>query len=213
MTTSSTPADGAGRAPAGSSGVAVDPRVARTREAVQQAVRELVGTDGIEAVTHARVAELAGVGRASVYRHWPDRTHLLLDALAELREPDDPAATGDLRADLARELTRLREVLASPSFVPQFLALLGRAEWEPELAALKAEMLANGTARLRHVLDDAVARGAIASDLDLDDAVASLAGPLFFRRVLAGGSVTPRFADAVIDRFLSGSTDPRGRPG
>jgi AcrR family transcriptional regulator len=80
---------------------ATDPRVARTRDAVVAAVRDLVQAAGIEAVTHQRVAEVAGVGRASVYRHWPDRTHLLLDALADLpAETGDWSSSGDLAADL-----------------------------------------------------------------------------------------------------------------
>jgi AcrR family transcriptional regulator len=173
---------------------AVDPRVQRTREAVLDAVREIVATSGIEAVTHARVAEVAGVGRASVYRHWPDRTHLRV-------------GSGDLAEDLAVELGRLREVLGSSPFVPRFVALLGRAEWEPELAELRAEMLANGTRRLRGALRDAIDREELPDDLDLDDAVAELAGPLLFQRVLAGRAVTDGFVAGVISKFVRSRGD------
>jgi AcrR family transcriptional regulator len=183
--------------------------VQRTRDAVLAAVAEIVASSGIEAVTHARVAEVAGVGRASVYRHWPDRTHLLLDALAGMSDTSERVSSGDLAQDLSVELGRLREVLGSSPFVPRFVALLGRAEWEPELAELRAEMLANGTRRLRDALRDGIQRQELPADLDLDDAVAELAGPLFFQRVLAGRAVTPQFLDSVIDRFLSGSTGAR----
>ena len=183
----------------------VDPRVTRTREAVLAAVRELVATAGIEAVTHAGVAEMAGVGRASVYRHWPDRTHLLLDAFAGISAPTAWRSSGDVQEDLTSELGRLREVLSSSPFVPQFVALVGRAEWEPELAELKAEMLATGTGRVRLALRDAIARGELDSGLDIDDAVAMLAGPLFFQRVLADRALQERFVAAVIERFVESS--------
>jgi AcrR family transcriptional regulator len=186
---------------------AVDPRVQRTREAVLDAVREIVATSGIEAVTHARVAEVAGVGRASVYRHWPDRTHLLLDALAGMSDASERVGSGDLAEDLAVELGRLREVLGSSPFVPRFVALLGRAEWEPELAELRAEMLANGTRRLRGALRDAIDREELPDDLDLDDAVAELAGPLLFQRVLAGRAVTDGFVAGVISKFVRSRGD------
>lgn len=183
----------------------VDPRVARTREAVLAAVRELVATAGIEAVTHAGVAEMAGVGRASVYRHWPDRTHLLLDAFAGISAPAIWRSSGDVQEDLASELGRLREVLGSSPFVPQFVALLGRAEWEPELAELKEEMLANGTGRVRLALHDGIARGELDSGLDIDEAVAMLAGPLFFQRVLADRPLPEEFVAEVIERFVESS--------
>jgi AcrR family transcriptional regulator len=51
----------------------VDPRVVRTRLAVLEAATMLLRTEGPGAVTHARVAEAAGVGRATIYRHWPDQ--------------------------------------------------------------------------------------------------------------------------------------------
>ena len=78
-----------------------DPRVTRTRDAVREAVRSLVQRAGFEAVSHQQVAEEAGVGRATVYRHWPSRTDLLLEALADTDEPSrDWRARGDLGADL-----------------------------------------------------------------------------------------------------------------
>jgi AcrR family transcriptional regulator len=176
-----------------------DPRLARTRAAVRAAVRELVDRDGIEGVTHQRVAEVAGVGRASVYRHWPDRTHLLLDAFADVGDPAGWRSSGDLATDLRRELGRVQRILNESPFVAQLVALIGRGEWEPELRALKRQLLAQGTGGLRHALEHGVSRGELRADLDVDATIARLAGPLFFQRVLADTTITDGFVAALIE--------------
>jgi AcrR family transcriptional regulator len=180
----------------------LDPRVARTRAAVLAAVRDLVRTAGIEAVTHQQVAEAAGVGRATVYRHWPDRTHLLIDALAGVA-PTTRSADADLAGDLTAELTRLQGILNDSPFVPQVAALVSRAEWEPELGALKQRLMAEGTAGLRRAIEDGVARGELAGVTDADAAVAMLAGPLFFQRLLAGRPITDELVAGIVARFTT----------
>jgi AcrR family transcriptional regulator len=186
-----------------------DPRVTRTREAVRRAVRSLVQRAGVEALTHQQVAAEAGVGRATVYRHWPDRTHLLLEALADVEAPTSWRSSGDLATDLATELRRLQRTLSSSPLVPELVALIGRAEWEPELRELKAQLLATGTAGLRAALDAAADRGEVPPDLDLDAAVARLAGPLFYRRVLAHAAIDDTLVDDVLASFVR-ETSPAG---
>jgi AcrR family transcriptional regulator len=184
----------------------LDPRVARTREAVLEAVRTLVRRDGVEAVTHQQVAVEAGIGRATVYRHWPDRTHLLLDALAEPEDPESWTGSGDLAVDLTRELGRLQRILTGSPFVPELAALLGRSEWEPALRELEGQLLAHGTAGLQRSLQQAIDRGELPGDLDLDGALARLAGPLFYRRMLAHRPVEDRLVDEVVASFVGHPT-------
>ena len=180
-----------------------DPRVTRTRDAVREAVRSLVQRAGFEAVSHQQVAEEAGVGRATVYRHWPSRTDLLLEALADVDEaPRDWESRGDLAADLVEGLGRLRRTLASP-LVPELVALIGRAEWEPELRETKLQLLATGTAGLRRALEAGIERGELAADLDLDATIARLAGPLLYRRILAHEPIDDAFVSTVITAFVA----------
>lgn len=176
-----------------------DPRVARTRAAVRAAVRTLVQQSGFEAVTHQRVAEEAGVGRASVYRHWPDRVDLLVDALIDTGpESSPPPSSGDLATDLARALHRLQRILNDSPFVPQLLTLLGRAEWDPPLRDLKRRLLSRGIGGLRQALEDAAGRGELTPLPDIDDTIARLAGPLFYRRLLADSTIDDAFVSTVI---------------
>lgn len=179
-----------------------DPRVVRTRQAVREAVRSLVQRAGFEAVSHQQVAAEAGIGRATVYRHWPNRTDLLLDAIAEVEAPRDWQTSGDLATDLAWELGRLQRTLSSSPLVPELVALIGRAEWDAELRETKAALLASGTAGLRQALEAAIERGELPVDHDLDATIARLAGPLFYRRVLAHAPIGEGFVNQIIAGFL-----------
>lgn len=186
----------------GASECEVDPRVQRTRRAVVDAVRELVTTAGPSAVTHQVVAERSGVGRATLYRHWPDRRALLLDAL----RPDAPLRrhppTGDLRGDLVRHLRRMRVGMQRSAGSPSFLALVGHADGDEALDQLRRELVAVAEADLRAILEDAAAAGALRPAVDLDIVVAQLGGPLFYRRKVAGRPIPRRMIDEVVDAVL-----------
>lgn len=173
----------------------------RTRQAVREAVRSLVQRAGFEAVSHQRVAEEAGVGRATVYRHWPDRTDLLLEVVAEAESSRDWTSSGDLATDLNDGLARLRRQLASP-LVPELVALIGRAEWDPDLRETKLQLLASGTSGLRRALEAGIERGELPGSLDVDATIARLAGPLLYRRILAHAAIRDDFVSTIVAGFL-----------
>ena len=91
-------------------------RTARVRAQILAATAELVARDGIAGFRYEEVAELAGVHKTSVYRNWPDREELVVEAL--LQYADDlgsVADTGDLRRDLVDFLMALAESLGRPT--------------------------------------------------------------------------------------------------
>jgi len=113
----------------------IDPRAVRTRRVVLEAAAAIIATDGAGAITHQRVAERAGVGRATLYRHWPTAADLLYDAMGEVDEPLFRRPTGPLKGWLRRELRRVAVDIGQPNSV-QFLAfLVSRSPMEPAAAA------------------------------------------------------------------------------
>lgn len=60
----------------------VDPRVARTRSRLQEALLALARERPLESISVADVAERAGVNRSSFYQHYGDKESLLADALS-----------------------------------------------------------------------------------------------------------------------------------
>jgi AcrR family transcriptional regulator len=177
-----------------------DPRAARSREAMLVAARRLLAGEGPGAVTHQRVAREAGVGRATVYRHWPRPDQLLLDAMggAELPLFLDPVAP--VRPWLCRELRRMADELASPAVAAVALTLAQSALDDPEMARRHDESLRTITERLHAALRTAVDGGELESDVEPADLTALLAGPIVHRTAIQRGEVS----DTLIARMVDG---------
>jgi AcrR family transcriptional regulator len=181
----------------------LDPRVDRTRRAVLEAVAMLVVNEGAAWVTHQRVAEVSGVGRATLYRHWPTPADLLYDALEEAEQPllrprDEPLMTW-LRA----ELHRAPGEMAAPTAI-QFLAvLIGRADHDPDAAELRRRLIDQDVMNLAIMVARAEARGEIVGHADPHDLYSKLLGPLLIRTVIEGRPASDRFIDDVIDTVMA----------
>jgi AcrR family transcriptional regulator len=80
------------------------PRSIETEQAILRAALEILESDGFAAFSIETVAARAGVGRPSVYRRWPSKIELAIDAVVRLAPPLEVIPTGDPMADL-RNLT------------------------------------------------------------------------------------------------------------
>jgi AcrR family transcriptional regulator len=188
-----------------------DPRAVRSREAALAAARELLAEQGLAAVTHVTVAARSGVGRTTLYRHWPDVPALLRDAL----QPRIPVAgappTGNLRADLVQALSADRALLQDPVSERILRALIEGAGTDPGLARMVRELHDEGSEPIRAVLADAISTTALPAGLDIELAVEQLAGPLMFRRLIAGQPIDPGYVERVVDTFLLPYPDAAAR--
>lgn len=182
-----------------------NPQVARTKAVVLDAALRLLEAEGPDAVTHLRVAETAGVSRATVYRHWPERLDLLVDALASGATPAFAAPPGaDARERLVAALRRAAENLDG-DLGRSLALLLARAGWDDRFAEAKAVILDAG----RAVLESILLEGRAAGDLDFDEdpglLVERLLGAVFARRRLFDLPVD----DAWLEGLVSAVVRPR----
>ncbi|MET0132741.1 MAG: TetR/AcrR family transcriptional regulator [Kibdelosporangium sp.] len=176
----------------------VDPRVTRSREAILAAARELLRTQGPSAVTHQRVAALADVGRATVYRHWPRPEELLTAAMSGVRMPFFLAPATPVRPWLKQQLRVLADELALPDVLAVVAALVQGAVWQPEVTARRDRLAATIGRQLRAALALAERTGELQPAGDPHDVQAVLIGPLLYRCLLEPGPVS----DDLIDRLL-----------
>ena len=183
-----------------------DPRVERTRELVVGHVRELVRAEGFSAVTPQRLASDTGVSRSTLHRHWPDIRSLLIEAIAAPDPVVDMPLLGDLRLDLGVDLHQLRLRLSDRNTVALIVSMIGESIFDDGFAGILRSHAAAHLDRLRRVLAAGQAAGSLRPDIDVEVAAASLAGPLFFRRLVLGEEITPDFVDAVIDGFIAAHT-------
>lgn len=179
----------------------MDPRAVRSRAAALGAARDLLVEQGWPGITHVAVAERSGVGRTTLYRHWPDTPALIRDTLAHHIAVAHTEPTGDLRADLVRELEAGRAMLHEPTTDRAIRLVVERSAVDAAYAGMKDALYRAGTRVLREIVEAAGARGQI-RELDPDIAVDQLFGPLFFRRLLANRSVPDSYVPEVVDAFL-----------
>jgi AcrR family transcriptional regulator len=181
----------------------LDPRVERSRAAILAGALAVLYEEGWDAVTQERVAAEAGVGRATVYRHWPDRVTLLIDIIEILAKEMHREPSGDLRADLIGEVERFGSIVSQPSQGHLISALAYYARTDPEIERARDRM----TARHVSLVREAVLRGIDAGELDpttdSDQAVAQLFGPICYRILLSGEPVLAQFVESIVDQFIS----------
>ena len=130
-----------------------DARVARTRGDVARAALRVLTTEGSDAVTHARVAEIAGYSKTTLYTHWPARFDLVAVALDALGELPHHLRSGDIRTDLIGELQVFREAVIEMR-LDRILA--GMAQWASveEMRQIRDRINNEGQRPLRTMLEE-----------------------------------------------------------
>src|SRR5512142_1327478 len=137
----------------------MDPRAVRSRAAMLAAARELLAREGPSAVTHQRVARQAGVGRATVYRHWARSDQLLLEAMSAVEMPFFREPRSPLRPWLHGQLRRLADELMVPAVAAITAALIQAPVREPAMEHRRATSVDAFTGQLSVALDFAVSVG------------------------------------------------------
>jgi AcrR family transcriptional regulator len=177
---------------------ATDPRAARSREAILAAAFDLLAREGPGAITHQRVAQQAGVGRATVYRHWAAPEDLLRDVLYTAELPFFATPAAPVRSWLRAELRQLADELALPAVASLAIALMEQTRPGGASARPHRHITAI-TDRLAAAFALAVDAGELDTAPDADLAAAHLIGPLVYRTTLQAATVPDRLLAEVID--------------
>jgi AcrR family transcriptional regulator len=185
-------------------------RSEQARIAVLEAADDLLAERGLAGVTIEGIAARAGVAKQTIYRWWGSKSDILFDALiADADEHFIIPGHGDLGRDLRDYLGQLAAFLTTTDAGAVFRALAGQAQHDPAVAArFQAEVLVPQQERDSAPFLAAIERGQLAACTDIDLAVDQLVGPVYYRVLITGGSVTAPFTDALVDRYLAGLTHP-----
>jgi len=183
------------------------PRSEKARKAILEAAAELLLARGLSAVSMDAVAERAGVSKATIYRWWPSKETLALDALYTDWAAAQPAPrdTGTLRGDLLALLRPWARLAAKQPYARVIAALLSEAQTDPAFADEYRHRVVEPRRELaKAVFLRAADRGEIAGDLKIDVALDLIYGPLYHRLLHGHAKLTDRFVQDVVDMALTG---------
>jgi AcrR family transcriptional regulator len=180
-----------------------DPRSSRSREAIIAAVLAILEEDGPGGITHLRVAERAGVGRATVYRHWPQPADLLQEVITQVPVPflEQPGDT--FRARLRATLVRTRDDFGQPIMQTVLASMIDKSMHDEAANEVRQIKIGTVRERMEEGLAEALDRGELVGEPDAGELVARLIGPIFFRLLMQQEPVPDAFLDRLIDETLA----------
>jgi AcrR family transcriptional regulator len=182
------------------------PRSEKAHTAILDAAADLLLDKGLAAVSMDAVAARAGVSKATIYRWWPTKETLALDALFhEWAAVPPPRDTGSLRDDLLSLLRPWARLAGRRPYGRIIAALVTQTQTDPAFARqYHARFVEPRRDQARTVFRRAVERGQIPSDTNVEVALDLLYGAIYHRLLHGHAPLNDRFVRDVIDTALGG---------
>jgi len=181
------------------------PRSEQARQAILRTTLKILGKNGFSDFKIEEVAAHASVGKATVYRWWPNKVALIADAFAssttrKLRFPD----TGSVYADMSQQMRQLIKVFRSRRgrIVSAILAA-GQSD-KDLIEAFRERFLWPRRREAYATLRRGIERGELRKGLDPDLLLDSLYGPIYMRFLIQHDRLTPEFVDRLCELVLDG---------
>lgn len=190
--------------------VAGRPRSEAARAAILEATFELMGEIGFDRLSIDGVAARAGTGKTTIYRWWPNKGVLAVEAFLELTRatvafPQSESA----RADMIEQMQRLARLYRGTTgrFVRE---MIGASQTNEEMRnAFREGFLAPRRAAGRAAYCRGVASGEFRPGIDADIAIDALYGPLYYRLLASGDTISAAAIEALANAVLDGLALPR----
>ncbi|APY88607.1 TetR family transcriptional regulator [Streptomyces alfalfae] len=201
-------------------------RSERSRRAIYDAALALVHETGYAKLTIEAIAARAGVGKQTIYRWWPSKGAVLLDAFLDLADQASAEASekaghdvvqteitdsGDLEADLKHVMRATVDEFNDPKYDAPYRALAAEGLLNPEVGAEFVEKLLEPQLQLFvRRIRKAQEAGHVLPDVDPRIALELWASPLAQRWLMRSGPLTHEYVDKIVEYALYGIT--RSRP-
>ena len=186
--------------------LSTSPRVERSKAAILDATLGLLAEEGVDGLTVDAVAARAGVGKATVYRHWSSRAELIVDAISTLVTDDEAVDRGSLREDLEAAYGRICHV-CSTGIISQVLPTLAEAaRRDPELAGVHKDFVARRRRHLIAAIERAADRGELRPGLDPSIIADLVAGPMFYKKLVHHEPPDSAYSSAMLDLVMRAIT-------
>ncbi len=184
------------------------PRSEKAHHAILRAAAELLLERGLAEVSMDAVAARAGVSKATIYRWWPTKETLALDALYhEWQDVPPPRDTGTLRGDLLSLLRPWARLAAQRPYGRVIAALATEARTDPAFAGIYlGRFVGPRRDQARAIFRRAIGRGELPAGTKIDVAIDLLYGPIYHRLIHGHAPLSDAFVRDVVDIALDGIT-------
>ena len=181
------------------------PRSEQAEQAIIEATLDLFAEKGFEGVCVEVVAARAGVGKATIYRRWPNKEELLLAAFASLKSPLPEPKGVSVRDDLLAMVEVMCADKADPRKARRYALLLGDGDKYPRLMARYKETVVQPRRdAMRAVIRRGIETGELRPDTDVEIAMLSLTGAIMSQEKSQDGTLDGDFAARLVDGLLLG---------
>ncbi|WP_088834129.1 TetR/AcrR family transcriptional regulator [Paenibacillus tyrfis] len=189
------------------------PRNVETQNSILSASYELLLENGFAAVTVDKIAELAKVSKATIYKWWPNKAAVVMDgflfaASARLPVPD----TGSTLNDILIHATNVTRFLTSREGTI-ITELLGEGQFDPGLAeAYRTRYFQPRRFEAGQLLEKGVQRGELKQNLDIGLCIDLIYGPIFYRLLVTGEKLDDAYVQQLVMNAFEGirATQPIG---
>jgi AcrR family transcriptional regulator len=176
------------------------PRSEASRRAILDATQALLEQMTVRELSIEGIAREAGVGKTTIYRWWPNKSAVVIDAFFDQIAPRMAAPQADNAAEaIDRQTTRLANILRGP--LGRIVAeVIAEGQSDPEvLEHFREAFLDHARRAAGEAIATGIKSGLFAKNLNLDAAVDLIYGPLYFRLLAGHKPVNRAFAKAVAD--------------
>ena len=181
------------------------PRSEQAEQAIIEATLDLFAEQGFEGVCVEAVAARAGVGKATIYRRWPNKEELLLAAFSSLKSPFPEPKGVSVRDDLLVMVEVMCADKADPRKSRRYALLLGEGEKYPRLMARYKETVVQPRRdAMRAVIRRGMETGELRPDTDVEVAMLTLTGAIMAQEKSEDGTLNGDFAVRLVDGLLFG---------
>jgi AcrR family transcriptional regulator len=194
MATPQKPARGRGR-----------PRDETARRRILKASLDLMNETAFAQVTAEAIAERAGTSKATVYRWWPNKAAVVIEAFREAVAPELPLKdTGSLREDLTTQVRNFARILSGPGG-RMLRSFIVAARSDPDVAvAFRSIWSDPRRTEAKEMLRQKQENGQLREDADLDLVLDCLYGPLYYRFLVKNELPSRKYAEALAGLVIEG---------
>lgn len=181
------------------------PRSGEIHLAILDAAMKQVLEAGFRAFTMDAVAARAGVGKMTVYRRWPNKAALVMDAFLKIVGPETNFPEAENTLTSIKLQMRLQVAFFRSDYGRLIKSLLGEMQFDSEVAeAFRDRWILPRRQMTRGRIEAAIREGALRPDINIEAAIDMLYGPIYYRLQIETGTLEEAFSDLIFEQVMNG---------